>query len=139
MRPQHSFQHSSAAMGVVMRHESSLIQQLSSSNTSMKLKQAWDCPLASGCSSNLQGAVLWLEIRGLGHKISSRAPFTLGSVHNQQPTRRGLHGTCQRRKELPAATRPPAVVQSCSQEPQGELGLSKLSNRDSAAPFKQVP
>lgn len=139
MRPQHSFQYISAAMRVVIRHESSVTQQLSSSSTSVKLKQAWGCLLASGCSSNLQEAVLWLEIRGLGHTISSRAPFALGSAHNQQPSRQGLHGTCQRRKEeLPAATRPPAVVQSCFLEPQGELGLSNPSNRDSAAPFKQV-
>lgn len=38
-----SFQHRTAAMETVRRHESALIQQLSRSDNSVKLKQAWDC------------------------------------------------------------------------------------------------
>lgn len=51
-RPRQSSQHSTAAVEIERRHESSWIQQLSRSDDSMKLKQALDCLLAGGCSSN---------------------------------------------------------------------------------------
>lgn len=71
-----------------MKHESSLIQQLSSSDKSMKPKEALDSLLASGCSSSLQGVMLWLEIWGPGHKISLRAPLLLvGYIISSWPGR----------------------------------------------------
>lgn len=97
------FSHNTAAMEIVMRHESSWIQQLSSSDNSMKLKL--DCLLASGCSSNLLGTVLWLEIGGPGHKVSPRAPFARGRLQNQQPARQGYMVIFVAVKETKAAGR----------------------------------
>lgn len=93
------FSRNTAAMEIVMRHESSWIQQLSSSDNSMKLKL--NCLLASGCSSNLPGAVPWLEIWGPGHKVSPRGPLCSWLVTESAASQAGLRGhlcSCQRDK-----------------------------------------
>lgn len=116
--------------------ESSLTQQLSSSNKSMKLRQTVNCLLVSGCSRNLQGATVWLESGVLGTRFHQGAPLPLvGYIINSLPGRDCMAILVPDKETKAAADR--ECVPCCGPDLLSRatrLGLSKLSNRDSAAP-----